>query len=371
MAGRRKKNATPVEEFPTFPAEQLLIDALPELHGPRVLCCTLGRGQFAAQALRQLPGALVVCHEFDIYLAGEIRNWIASNTGAAGEPTAGEGEACVDVVTTADFPEREFDLVALPIDPRGEAELARELLQTAHQRLVQGGRLLAATSNPEDQWLHAEMRKLFAKVTRRPSERGVLYLATKVDHLKKIKRFECDFAFRDLERLIHVSTRPGVFSHRSLDAGARALINTMSIQAGDRVVDLGCGSGAVTFAAAFRAAGVQVVALDSHARAIDCTRRGALRNGLENVTTRLDAEGDVGEPGTFNVVVANPPYYSDFRIAEIFLQGGWRALKPGGKLFLVTKALTWFETRLPELFLDVKKHPHRLYTVFEATKAGG
>jgi 16S rRNA (guanine1207-N2)-methyltransferase len=211
------------------------------------------------------------------------------------------------------------------------------------------------------------MRNLFDKVTRRPTDTGVLYLATKTAPLKKLKNFDGEFAFRDEGRLIKAVSRPGVFSHRSLDAGARALINTMTVRDGDRVLDLGCGSGAVALAAATRANGVSVVAIDSHARAVECTARGAKLNGLENVTAILNASGDAPEPATFDLVLGNPPYYSDHRISEIFLQGARRALKPGGTVLMVAKSYAWFETRMAELFEVVQLHPNKQYTVVAAS----
>jgi 16S rRNA (guanine1207-N2)-methyltransferase len=379
-------------------AEQLLIDELPAIQEVRILCTTLGRGQFALAAAQRMvqhalpaaPGASatsiaarptipdlspargegrtceVVLHEFDVFLADEARQFIAAES--ANKDGAGEGS--VHVVCAADFPDAEFDLAALPVDPRGEAELTRDLLQSAHLRLRLGGRLLAATSNAEDQWLHGELRKLFAKVTRRPTDRGVLYLATRISPLKKVKRFDCEFAFRNGERLIKAVSRPGVFSHRSLDAGARALVNTMQVTPGARVLDLGCGSGVVSFAAAFRASNVSVTAVDSHARAVECTERGATLNGLTGVTTVLNTNGDCGQEGSFDLVVGNPPYFSDYRIAEIFLQAARRALKPGGTILIVTKAVAWYEERMPALFQDVRRHPHKTYTVFEARTHG-
>jgi 16S rRNA (guanine1207-N2)-methyltransferase len=261
-----------------------------------------------------------------------------------------------------------FDVVAIPVDPRGETELTRDLLQAGYDRLVDSGRMLSATSNPEDQWLHDEMRRLFQKVTRRPLKHGVVYLAQKHGPRTKHKQFDCEFAFRDQGRLIHAVSRPGVFSHRSLDPGARALINTMVVRDGDRIFDIGCGNGAVSFAAAFRARDVSVVALDSHARAIECTSRGAQMNGLENVTAILNADGNAPEPGSFDLVLGNPPYYSDYRIAEIFLQGARRALKPGGKVLIVAKSHAWYDTRIPELFDNVQSHVHKQYTVVEGTQ---
>ena len=155
---------------------------------------------------------------------------------------------------------------------------------------------------------------------------------------------------------------------RSLDGGARALINTMEVRDGDRILDLGCGSGVVAFAAAFRAQRVSLVAVDSHARAVECTIQGAQLNSLDNVTVVLNANGQVPGPGTFDLALGNPPYYSDYRIAEVFVQGARRALKPGGKLLIVAKSYAWYETRMPELFDDVKLHEHKQYTVVEGTQ---
>ena len=122
------------------------------------------------------------------------------------------------------------------------------------------------------------MRKLFAKVTRRESARARSTArrelpTTMSTRCPRPKNFRCEFAFRDRGRLIHAVSRPGVFSHREIDPGARQLMAAMEIAAGDRVLDIGCGSGTVSFAAAFRAEGVEVLAVDSHARAVECTAR--------------------------------------------------------------------------------------------------
>jgi len=335
--------------------EQLLIEEIPSIAAARILCTSLGRGQFAEVAASYLPATHVICHFFDTYLA------------ALADEHCGAGEGRPQIVCAADFADGPFDLVAIPVDPRGEAELTRDLLQTGHERLAPGGRLLSAISAVDDQWLHGELRKLFDKVTRIPMETGVVYKATKTAPLRKLKNFECEFAFRDQGRLIRAVSRPGVFSHRSLDAGARALINTMTVRAGDRVLELGCGSGVVALAAAVRAESFSVVAMDSHARAVECTARGALLNELTNVTTMLNADASLPDPGTFDLVLGNPPYYSDYRIAEIFLQGARRALKPGGRVLMVTKSPAWFESRMLDLFDAVTLRPHKQYTVIEGT----
>ncbi len=69
---------------------------------------------------------------------------------------------------------------------------------------------------------------------------------------------------------------------------------SVDIEPGQRVMDLGCGSGALAIAAALRADGVQAIAVDSNARALDCTRTNAQLNNVENLQTILNSDGDLG-----------------------------------------------------------------------------
>ena len=168
-----------------------------------------------------------------------------------------------------------MDVAAFPLTAGGEADLTRDLLQAGHERLRLGGTLYAATENRKDTWLGEQLHKLFRSWERRLLSDGVLYVATKTEPLKKIKNYSCEFAFRDRGRLIRAFSRPGVFSHRHIDPGARRLIEEMRVDTGARVLDIGCGAGVVALAAAFRAEGVTVHAVDSNVRAVRCTQRGA------------------------------------------------------------------------------------------------
>jgi 16S rRNA (guanine1207-N2)-methyltransferase len=272
------------------------------------------------------------------------------------------------IICAADLPEGEVDVVALPCSAAGEAELTRELIQQAHMRLRRGGRLLASTDRSADTWLGEQMRKLFTKVERRRSGGGVLYSARKETPLKKVKDFSCEFAFRDRGRLIRAFSRPGVFAHRRIDRGARQLIGEMEIRPGDRVLDIGCGSGVAGLAAACRAEGVSVHAVDSNARAVECAGRGAELNQFANLTVELNWNGQITGAGAFDVALANPPYYADFRIAEHFLTAARAALRPGGRIYVVTKRPDWFAERMPSLFDGVSAVERKGYFVFQARR---
>jgi 16S rRNA (guanine1207-N2)-methyltransferase len=186
-----------------------------------------------------------------------------------------------------------------------------------------------------------------------------------------VKNFACEFAFRDCGRLIRAFSRPGVFSHRHLDPGARQLMEEMEISGGDRVLDIGCGAGVVALAAACRADDVSVHAVDSSARAIECTLRGAELNELTNVTTELNADGQFANGGgAFDVALANPPYYAGLRIAEHFLTVARFALRPGGRVTVVTKQPAWFARHMPSWFDDVTLTERKCYHIFRGRSPG-
>lgn len=354
---RRRRDDDEDQPFAIRLTEQLRIDLVAELPAGRMLCNTVGRGQFPRAYVAAHPEATAVCWFLDVYQRDETANAEES-----------ELDARLQWVCTANPPEEPFDLVVWAFGSRGETELVREMLQLGYQRLRDEGRFVAVIDNPDDQWLHGELKKLYPKVTRRPLKKGVIYLCTKPGPLAKEKNYRAEFVFRDGEKLIKSYTRPSVFSHRHIDVGARTLINVMDIQPGQHVLDLGCGSGVVALAAASRAENVQVLAVDSNPRALECVQLGASANGLTGIDTLLDASGNLIPRGQFDLVLANPPYFSHYKIAELFLRMSQRALKPGGLVHLVTKAPTWFAETMPGFFQDVSAEQVKEYWVLTGTR---
>jgi 16S rRNA (guanine1207-N2)-methyltransferase len=376
VSGKSKSNEGSAEDrLLARSKEALLASLIDEIVGRRVLCTTLSRGRFAQALVTRRSGLEVTCFFLDVFLAQQAREEFRAS------------RHDVQVLCETDFPEGPFDVVVLPFFKNGEAELTRELMQQAHERLDLGGRLYVSSDNPQDAWLLEQMQTLFKKVTRMPQSRGIIYSGMKTERLRRIREFSATFAFRDGDRLIRASSRPGVFSHRKLDLGARALLEATAsaetLQRGDRILDLGCGSGAVGLALAMRVPGVHVHGVDSNPRALQCLLRGAELNGLavsdlptrrltratqSSVSVQLDANGHIAQPGSFDLVVANPPYYSDWAITAIFVEAAARALRPGGKLFLVTKNANWYRNNLPFVLSQIEVQKVREYSIVTAVQ---
>jgi 16S rRNA G1207 methylase RsmC len=350
---------------PARAAEDHAARVAADLPGDRVLCTTLGRGQAAIALAEARPDAEVNLWFLDRYQQQLLE-------GAVPEPPAALALHCLaDPPPTTDG--RPYDLAVIPVFKSGEAELTRDILQAALEQLAIGGQLVTAIDNPRDRWLREQLAATGETVRVRADEATkpatVCYIVQKTRPLKKLRDFGCEVVFRDRDRLLTAFTRPGVFAHRRIDPAARHLLNAVDLAEGARVLELGCGSGCVSLGLAARHPSIEVHAIDSSARAVDCLRRAAAHNELPNLTVALEADGRVPDPGGYDLAVANPPYYADFRIAEMFVEAARIALAPGGTLLIVTKQPSWYLEHLPETWSDVAQELVKGYHLIEAVRA--
>jgi 16S rRNA (guanine1207-N2)-methyltransferase len=336
-------------------AEQLLIDKLAQIPFQRLLCTSLGRAQLAIAAGTLRPESTVVVQYLDLFEANATR----------AEQTLPPN---VELNVSADFPETEFDVVMIPTSQTSDAELTRDLLQTAFERLTDQGQLWTSTNQPEDHWLFEVMSRLFDKVKKYPAELGMVYQGIKTEPLKKKKNYDCEFVFRDGERLFNVISRPGVFAHRRLDPGCRQLLNAVVIQPEQRVVDLGCGIGAVSLAVVNQQPTAQVLAIDCHARAIQCVQLNAAQNNLSNIQTLLSTLDDLPESHDQDVVITNPPYYGRGEIGLRFLQAADKLLSPQGQIIVVTKTPNWYSEQMAQWFDDIEIFESKKYWLVTGVK---
>jgi SAM-dependent methyltransferase len=126
-----------------------------------------------------------------------------------------------------------------------------------------------------------------------------------------------------------------------------ALLDAAAITPGARVLDVGCGTGSVTRAAARRAAPGPVLGVDLSAAMIDVARARAADLG-NAAFVRADAQVQPFPAAGFDVVVSRigASFFGDPPAAFANLA---RALAPGGRLAL----LTWQAPARNEWFVEI------------------
>lgn len=140
---------------------------------------------------------------------------------------------------------------------------------------------------------------------------------------------------------ITLETCPGCFCHRRADMGGLALTEVVaeqvSFDVGDHIMDMGCGCGmdGILLATAFPEKKLHIDYQDSNLCAWDAAQAN-IRRYPHAARVIFSAEGE-GTPSSYDLFLANPPYFGDWRIAEFFIQTAARLLKKGGLLAFVSK----------------------------------
>lgn len=129
-------------------------------------------------------------------------------------------------------------------------------------------------------------------------------------------------------------TDAGVFSRDGLDTGTRALLEALPEPAG-RVLDLGCGWGAVGVLMGKRWPKAEIVMTDINRRAAELAHHNLAQNG---VTAQVfDGDGFENVPGNFDMIVTNPPIRAGKAAIYALFADAKARLRPGGELYIVIR----------------------------------
>lgn len=312
---------------PETDAPDLLAAALGErLRAPLVV--VLGSPRQAADLAGLLDERDIVCYQMDLYQADRLREELAVLGSEAEVKTAPD---------LWDLP-ADFQTVVFPAQRGGERILKLDMIEQGFHVLRPGGTFAVVSDYPNDQFFSEQLRKVFGKIhVPEAGEGHVVWAQRQKDRPRR--RHEITFQARvGAGPSLRFLSRPGVFSYGRLDDGARALLEVMDVQPGNRILDMGCGCGSNGIVAGLRAGPEgQVTFLDSNVRAVALTEHNARSNGLAGFEVKAQPDF-AGLPGCqFDVILANPPYYAQHAIAERFIRGARPLLARGGRFYLVTK----------------------------------
>jgi 16S rRNA G1207 methylase RsmC len=146
-----------------------------------------------------------------------------------------------------------------------------------------------------------------------------------------------EWTSREIQVVLHsreftLETAASTFSPEHLDTGTRILLETVPDPIGT-VLDIGCGWGPLALTAALRSPESSVWGIDVNQRALELTRRNAVRVGVSNVTVGLPDE--VPADLRFDTIWSNPPIRVGKAELHAILETWIPRLNPGGEAWLV------------------------------------
>jgi 16S rRNA (guanine1207-N2)-methyltransferase len=149
------------------------------------------------------------------------------------------------------------------------------------------------------------------------------------------RRRELRFLYRG--QVLIFATDAGVFASERLDPGTALLIEALDPGPTARVLDLGCGWGAIGVAAARAAPNGTIVLTDVNRRAVLLARSNLRRNGIQNAEVRPGSLYAPVRDERFDLIATNPPYHAGRENVLRILDGAPRHLAEGGRLLIVGK----------------------------------
>ena len=316
----------------------------------------------------------ITCHTLDIYHCHAIEN---SSCG-------------VKAICSPHLPKEDWDLIKFKTGPKlMSGELSLDLLQEIHL-------------------LHPKRFEL--EFVGRERDRNDLLAKIKGDP-DRVRDFSATWpASVPGGQKLMLTSFPGCFCHRRVDDGGLALAEVVArelsanspldgrgvsprrprsahiprakraaqaVARGVRaaptmnILDMGCGCGLVGFLVAASQKGdapVRLVMVDSHTRAVEAANLNAEKLGIPAEVILSDNGTPAQMDGSFDVFVGNPPYYSDYKIADIFLETAQRALKYGGVCYTVCKNADGLEPVQRRYFPEVEIIRRRGYAVLKSVK---
>ena len=167
---------------------------------------------------------------------------------------------------------------------------------------------------------------------------------------------------------LKLHTESSLFSPNSIDKGTLTMMSKIEFQTGQKILDLGCGYGVIGIYASHFSGAENVTMVDINSIAIELARKNAIYNGLEDINIfQSDGFHNITEHD-FDLILSNPPYHADFNVPKKFIENGFRHLKYGGCMIMVTKRYKWYKNKLESVFGGVKVIEENGYYVFISQK---
>ncbi|MBA3670647.1 MAG: methyltransferase [Gemmatimonadaceae bacterium] len=352
-------------------AEHVLVN-----EGETIVHLNCGNGLAGAASRIAGKAGTVVLADRNVLSVEATRRTLAANGLAAVAVVAGHGASAIPGDLLA-------DVVTIRIPQERVAIL--QLLASAFSRLRRGGSCyIAGATNEGINTAARTMETLFgnAVVLARDSSHRVIRAVKRTDDASTDGEKGHEYLEPDAFHEQHAElrgepytfySRPGVFSWDHVDEATVILAEAMRVERGERVLDLGCGSGILGIVASGLSGGGPLTMVDVDTEAVRSAHRSAVANDVTNFRTcASDIAGAVLDE-RFDVVVTNPPFHvgkaTDLSVPMQFIGDAWEVLSPGGRLLLVANRTLPYENAIRHRFGAVESlHDGPRFKVLSAVR---
>ena len=136
-------------------------------------------------------------------------------------------------------------------------------------------------------------------------------------------------------RVLAFDTDAGVFSKQHVDPGSELLCRALPEDLSGRVLDMGCGWGAMTIMTLAKCPDVVMTMADVNERALGLAVSNVAKNRME--ATAVLSDGFESIEGEFDAVITNPPIRAGKSVIYKMFEDAKAHLREGGALYLVIR----------------------------------
>ena len=136
-------------------------------------------------------------------------------------------------------------------------------------------------------------------------------------------------------RVLRFQTDAGVFSKQHIDPGSELLCKALPADLSGRVLDMGCGWGAMTILTLTKCPGCEITMADVNERALELAKENVAANRMQ--AKALISDGFASIEAECEAVITNPPIRAGKAVIYKMFEDAKAHLVPGGVLYLVIR----------------------------------
>ncbi len=266
----------------------------------------------------------------------------------------------------------------------GNHSFLRYQLRQIKQQLPDGAKLIAAAKAKD---IHANLLQIFAEeigpVSASLTEKKCRLITAVCDKNLPVPSkpqfplvWPVEISSQQGSVTIDIVNHANVFAREQLDVGARFFLQHIPpIQAGQRVIDLGCGNGVIGLAVLAAEPLAQVLFCDESFMAVQSARDNVSRHFPAATQSEFLADDSLSQQTDLSAdyILCNPPFHQQQavtdHIAWQMFADARRVLKVGGRLRIVCNRHLGYGEKLTRLFGGcIHIASNAKFSVFEAIR---